>query len=59
MGTRLIPIGRAIAQYSVGGVAMFGDLTVAAIVMIVAEIVVGGVIAGLFVNHLRHQHWHR
>jgi hypothetical protein len=38
---------------------MFGDLTVAAVVMIAAEIVVGGVIAGLFINHLRHQYWHR
>lgn len=35
---------------------MFGELTVAAIVMIVGEIAVAAVIAGLLIHHLRNRH---
>jgi|HubBroStandDraft_6_1064221.scaffolds.fasta_scaffold416527_3 hypothetical protein len=38
---------------------MFGDLTVAAIAMIGAEIAGGVCIAGLLVNYFRHHHEHR
>jgi hypothetical protein len=56
LGTQPLPFGCAIAVVSAGGVMMFGDLTVAAIAMIGAEIVGGVCIFGLLVNYFRHQH---
>jgi hypothetical protein len=59
LGTQLSPFGCAIAIVRAGGVMMFGDLTVAAVAMIGAEIVGGVCIAGLILNYFRHHHQHR